>query len=68
MKHGRVWSLCVGVLAVAAGWTLLFRPFASLTTLMGLVVLGLLVMAAGRWTERESPRRPLTCWRRRRTS
>jgi uncharacterized membrane protein HdeD (DUF308 family)/acetyl esterase/lipase len=55
----RVGSLVVGVLAVIIGWSLLFRPFASLTLLMVLIVIGLLIMAAGRFAEAEKPREPL---------
>ncbi|WP_107773060.1 lipase family protein [Nocardioides sediminis] len=51
----RVWSIVVGVVAVLVGWTLLFRPFASLTVLLLLVVVGLLVMAGSRLAELERP-------------
>lgn len=59
MAGWRVRSLVVGLLAVLVGWSLLFRPFASLTLLLVLIVLGLVVMAAGRFAEVEKPRRPL---------
>lgn len=59
MSGWRVRSLVVGVLAVVVGWSLLFRPFASLTLLLVLIVVGLVIMAAGRFAEVERPRRPL---------
>lgn len=59
MSGWRVRSLVVGVLAVVVGGSLLFRPFASLTLLLVLVVVGLVVMAAGRFAEVERPRKPL---------
>lgn len=59
MSGWRVRSLVIGALAVVVGWSLLFRPFASLTLLLVLVVVGLLVMAAGRFAEVEKPREPL---------
>lgn len=59
MTGWRMRSLAVGVVAVIVGWSLLFRPFASLTLLLVLVVAGLLIMAAGRLVEVEGPRKPL---------
>ncbi|WP_374454444.1 lipase family protein [Nocardioides sp.] len=59
MAGWRVRSLVVGLLAVVVGWSLLFRPFRSLTLLLVLVVLGLLVMALSSFTDVERPRRPL---------
>jgi uncharacterized membrane protein HdeD (DUF308 family)/acetyl esterase/lipase len=55
----RVLSVLIGVVAVAVGLSLLFRPFASLTVLLLLVVAGLMVMAVVRLAESERPRRPL---------
>jgi uncharacterized membrane protein HdeD (DUF308 family)/acetyl esterase/lipase len=52
---GRVWSIVVGVFAVLVGVTLLFRPFASLTVLLLLIVAGLFVMAISRFSEMERP-------------
>ena len=59
MGRERWWSAGIGVVAVVVGWWLLFRPFASLSLLMLLVVLGLLVMAAARLAEAERPYQPL---------
>ena len=55
----RVWSVLIGIMAVVVGWTLLFRPFASLTVLLLLVVVGLLLMAAARAADLERPWAPL---------
>lgn len=55
----RVWSVLIGIVAVVVGWTLLFRPFASLTVLLLLVVVGLLLMVASRVAELERPWAPL---------
>ena len=57
MARARILSVVIGVLAVMVGWSLLFRPFASLTLLLVLVVVGLLVMAAAAFAEVEPPRR-----------
>jgi uncharacterized membrane protein HdeD (DUF308 family)/acetyl esterase/lipase len=51
----RVRSIVIGTLTALVGWTLLLRPFASLTVLMLSVVAGLLVMAVGRFTEIRRP-------------
>jgi uncharacterized membrane protein HdeD (DUF308 family)/acetyl esterase/lipase len=59
MSGWRVRSLVVGILAVLVGGSLVFRPFASLTLLLVLLVVGLLVMAAAAFAEAEAPRRPL---------
>lgn len=59
MAHERWWSAGIGVAAVVVGWFLLFRPFASLSLLMLLVVVGLLVMAGARVAEAERPYAPL---------
>ena len=59
MAGARVWSIVVGALAILVGWTLLFRPFASLTVLLLLVVAGLLVMAGSRLAELARPRAAL---------
>lgn len=59
MSGWRVRSLVVGTLAALVGCSLLFRPFASLTVLLVLVVVGLLVMAGDRFTAAERPPKPL---------
>jgi hypothetical protein len=59
MARERWWSAGIGIVAVAVGWWLLFRPFASLSLLMLLVVVGLVVMATARLAEAERPYGPL---------
>lgn len=57
MARSRWLSVVIGAVAVLVGWGLLFRPFASLTVLLLLVVLGLVTMAAAAYAEAPAPRR-----------
>jgi len=59
MARSRWLSVAIGAVAVLVGWGLLFRPFASLTVLLVLVVLGLVSMAAAAYAEAPAPRRPV---------